>query len=153
MGDNHCETHMDPHVRIPFVLLIGLMVHAMAEGIALGVQNSQDSVAILAIGILMHKGAESVTLAVKNLNNGVCTANSVIIILVFASSSPLGIFCGSMLGELDTGLVSYISACCVGTFLFIGQEISSSEIAGDKNNNVSKWAMMVLGSAFVVLSR
>jgi len=92
-------------MKIPFVLLIGLMVHAMAEGLALGVQNTENNMFILAIGILMHKGAESITLAVKNLNNGVCRSNSIIILVVFATSSPLGISIGSFI-EVNSGLVS-----------------------------------------------
>jgi zinc transporter 1/2/3 len=49
----------------PFVLLIGLGVHAMFEGLSLGMSQDVSQTMIFAIAILMHKGAAGMSLGIS----------------------------------------------------------------------------------------
>lgn len=49
----------------PFVLMIALAMHALFEGIALGLMMSWDSLTNLMIAIIIHKAAESMSLSIS----------------------------------------------------------------------------------------
>ena len=49
----------------PFVILIGLGVHAIFEGLSLGMSKDTKSTLIFAIAIVMHKGAAGMSLGIS----------------------------------------------------------------------------------------
>ena len=49
----------------PFVLMIGLGVHALFEGIALGISDDVDKTIIFAVAIILHKGAAGMSLGIS----------------------------------------------------------------------------------------
>ena len=49
---------------LPFVLMIALSVHAIFEGIALGLMKDLNSVINLILSILIHKFAESMSISI-----------------------------------------------------------------------------------------
>lgn len=48
----------------PFILMIALSVHAMFEGIALGIMTNFGSVMNLMISVLIHKAAEAMSISI-----------------------------------------------------------------------------------------
>ena len=48
----------------PFVLLIGLGVHSIFEGIAMGLENEPDKVLMFGVAIFLHKGTAGMSLAI-----------------------------------------------------------------------------------------
>jgi solute carrier family 39 (zinc transporter), member 1/2/3 len=49
----------------PFILLIGLGVHAMFEGLSLGMSDDFEGTMIFAIAIFLHKGAAGMSLGIS----------------------------------------------------------------------------------------
>ena len=49
----------------PFVLMIGLGVHATFEGLSLGMSSDFDSTLLFAIAIVLHKGAAGMSLGIS----------------------------------------------------------------------------------------
>lgn len=49
----------------PFVLMIGLGVHATFEGLSLGMSKDFDSTLLFAIAIVLHKGAAGMSLGIS----------------------------------------------------------------------------------------
>ena len=49
----------------PFVLMIGLGVHALFEGFALGISDDVDKTIIFAVAIILHKGAAGMSLGIS----------------------------------------------------------------------------------------
>lgn len=49
----------------PFILMLGLGIHATFEGLALGIETDFDKVMIYAIAIVLHKGAAGMSLGIS----------------------------------------------------------------------------------------
>ena len=49
----------------PFILIIGLGVHSVFEGLSLGIERGFDKVMIYAIAIVLHKGAAGMSLGIS----------------------------------------------------------------------------------------
>jgi len=50
----------------PFVLIIGLGVHSLFEGIAVGLSSDFQKAAFISLAIVMHKGAAAMALGIAN---------------------------------------------------------------------------------------
>ena len=53
----------------PFVLLVGLGLHSIFEGIALGLKEEAKDATIFAVAILLHKGAAAFSLGISYVRN------------------------------------------------------------------------------------
>lgn len=49
----------------PFILIIGLGVHSVFEGLSLGIEKDFDKVLMYAIAIVLHKGAAGMSLGIS----------------------------------------------------------------------------------------
>ena len=101
---------------IVYVILVALSIHAIFEGIALGIQNDVRSVISLAVGILAHKWAEGLTLSVSIQKR----KQRHITLLLFTMMTPLGVAIGFIIQEWSSSTVSAITqALSAGTFIYI----------------------------------
>jgi zinc transporter 1/2/3 len=79
----------------PFILMIGLGVHAIFEGISLGMSKDLDSTLLLAIAIVLHKGAAGMSLGISMGRTFPGQDKFVIQLLVcFALFTPVGVAFG-----------------------------------------------------------
>lgn len=79
----------------PFVLMIALGVHAIFEGIAVGIGPTMKDIQIMMLAIFMHKGAAGMSLGIsmaKTFPNN----QKLILALMFMFSvfTPLGVVIG-----------------------------------------------------------
>lgn len=49
----------------PFVLLIGLGVHSVFEGLAVGISQKSSEILLFAVAIFLHKGAAGMSLGIS----------------------------------------------------------------------------------------
>lgn len=104
----------------PFVLLIGLGVHAVFEGIALGTESDASSVALFALAIFLHKGAAGMSLGISLARTFPGRDCFVITLLgFFATFTPVGIVIGMILQGGDEIVEIIFSCLAAGTFVYI----------------------------------
>ena len=106
---------------IPYILALALIIHALSEGAALGLETAYAETAMLFIAILAHKGSESFGLCILLLRYALPMRHVVFTLIFFAVMTPLGIFLGqAVTSSGDSQLAaSLFTAFAAGTFLYI----------------------------------
>lgn len=131
-----------------YVLLLALGFHGLFEGISLGIQLTVKGTIFLLIAIIAHKWAASLTLGISFVKAGVSKKQFIIMILIFAFITPVGIALGLILAKTANAYVEGIFlAISVGTFIYIAcSEVIVDEFAS-KKNKYAKFGMFMLGAA------
>jgi zinc and cadmium transporter len=118
-----CGESVCPNHRLGLVALLGLSVHSVIAGMALGVglldaTDLSTSVALMA-AILVHKIPE--TLALMGLISAARWKHKAMVIslVVFSLMGPLGILLGSLQALHSPTFLSSALATSAGTFLYI----------------------------------
>lgn len=104
----------------PFILMIGLGVHATFEGLSLGIEKDFDKVMIYAVAIVLHKGAAGMSLGISMSQTFPGQDKFITwLLFIFACFTPVGVVIGWLLK--DTSEMSEIIFSCLaaGTFLYI----------------------------------
>lgn len=115
-NDNDKDNHTPSSSSTVYVILVALSIHAVFEGIALGIQDDVRSVASLAVGILAHKWAESLTLSVSIQKHRLRN----ITLFLFTIMTPIGVGIGFIIQEWSSSIVSATTqAISAGTFIYI----------------------------------
>lgn len=117
-GEQACPNH-----RIGITAFLGLSVHSIIAGLALGVgllQAPDISVSIaLMAAILVHKIPETLALMGLIAASKWSKQRSFVFLLLFALMSPLGIFLGVWLSHPSPQFLGAALAVSAGTFLYI----------------------------------
>ncbi|MBA3662445.1 MAG: ZIP family metal transporter [Gammaproteobacteria bacterium] len=111
-------------ISVPYVLAFTLMIHALIEGLALGMGPSLTETLMLFIAIMAHKGSESFALCVLLLQHHLNLKRILFIVIVFSLLTPLGICLGTWLDIISLGsrgviIASMFNAFAAGSFLYI----------------------------------
>ena len=105
-----------------FVLLIALSMHAIFEGIALGLTNDFSATLNIMIALLLHKPAASLSLG-ASLTKSFKTDNDVkkgiLLLSLFALATPIGIILGMALQRGSDMVEIVFNSFAGGTFLYI----------------------------------
>ncbi|XP_066294274.1 zinc transporter ZIP3-like [Branchiostoma lanceolatum] len=121
----------------PYALLLGLSVHSVFEGLAIGLQDNVTLVLKIFAGIEIHECLVAFALGVNLVKHGMATKTIIKVAILFSSMIPLGIvigmgvqsiksFGGEVLGAVLQGFAG-------GTFLYVtflevlGQEFNSRD--------------------------
>lgn len=106
---------------IPYILALTLIIHALSEGAALGLETAYAETAMLFIAIIAHKGSESFGLCILLLRYALPIRHIIITLSFFAVMTPLGIFLGEIVNSSGGSqlLASLFTAFAAGTFLYI----------------------------------
>lgn len=134
----------------PYVLLIGLGVHSLFEGIALGIKNEMDSVLLLTIAIVMHKGAAGMALGTSMAKAFPNRDNHVIFLLfLFAIFTPIGVIFGWAVSTSSPIVEITFNCFAAGTFIYIAcSEVIVEEFSAPENKKL-KFVMYMIGIAFI----
>lgn len=111
-------------LAVAYVLLAVLSLHALSEGIALGINVTLTNTLIIFIAIIVHKMSESFALAASLSKSGIMLRSAKTIFILFSLATPIGIALGvitnyeiaSSAGLLWQGIFNAFAA---GTFLYI----------------------------------
>lgn len=117
-------TTFKPTTSIPYILAIILIIHAITEGIALGIGATLSETVMLFIAIIAHKGSESFALCITLLKHQLPLRRIIAMIIFFALMTPLGISLGTAINQLAIAhngelLAAIFNAFAAGTFLYI----------------------------------
>jgi zinc transporter ZupT len=117
-GEDHCPNH-----RIGLVAFLGLSVHSVIAGMALGVglrgAGDVSVTAALFAAILVHKVPETLALMGLLLATGWTRGQMISGLLIFSAIGPIGILLASFLDQTTPGLLSAALAVSTGTFIYI----------------------------------
>jgi zinc transporter ZupT len=109
---------------VPIILGLILIIHAVTEGVALGIGSTFPETLMLFIAILAHKGSESFAFCITLLKQQIPFRKIFFIIVFFALMTPLGIGIGAMVNEFSFArhgeiMAATFNAFAAGTFLYI----------------------------------
>lgn len=111
------------HPAFAILAWIMLSIHSLVLGTALGLSQQYGLVIMLFLAIITHKWAESFAIAVQLNKSSLSTRNGLILFLIFAFMTPLGIFIGWYFGhgvETNSLIDPILIAVSAGTFLYLG---------------------------------
>lgn len=103
----------------PFILQIAIGIHAVFEGLSVGLSETTGDALALTAAVICHKWAEGLTLGLAFADADIPINISTAMIAIQAIMNPIGIAIGWALsdsGSLVCGIFTSISA---GTFLYI----------------------------------
>eukprot|EP00356_Strombidium_inclinatum_P012266 CAMPEP_0170502182 /NCGR_PEP_ID=MMETSP0208-20121228/40692_1 /TAXON_ID=197538 /ORGANISM="Strombidium inclinatum, Strain S3" /LENGTH=120 /DNA_ID=CAMNT_0010781103 /DNA_START=420 /DNA_END=779 /DNA_ORIENTATION=+ len=104
----------------PFVILIGLGVHSIFEGISVGLSNNLESTLMMAIAIVLHKGAAGMSLGISMVKTFPDDERFISwMMLLFATFTPVGVTVGWLLSDSSDMTELVFSCLAAGTFLYI----------------------------------
>ncbi|KAM6112517.1 zinc transporter ZIP1 [Phoenicopterus ruber ruber] len=135
------------------LLVLALALHAVLEGLALGLQEAEGAVLRVCLALLLHKCAVAFSLALKLLRGRLRPPAVVACLTLFAMMSPLGVGLGAAVAagagprqRLCRGVLEGLAA---GTFLYITfLEILPQEL-GVPQHRIPKVILLLAGFALV----
>lgn len=146
----HKHTHSDDERVSPFLLLIGLCIHAFLEGMPLVKTLGDGLTRSLVSGIVVHNIPISLTLMGLFLHYGLSMRKAFVFLFVFAMMTPLGsVFSRILDSSLTVSVASYsnyILAVVVGIFLHVSTTILF-ETEENHRYNMQKFVTILSGLA------
>ncbi|KAM6228996.1 zinc transporter ZIP1 [Spheniscus humboldti] len=136
------------------LLVLALALHAVLEGLALGLQEAEGAVLRVCLALLLHKCAVAFSLALKLLRGRLRPPAVVACLTLFAMMSPLGVGLGTAVAaagakprqRLCRGVLEGLAT---GTFLYITfLEILPQEL-GVPQHRVPKVILLLAGFTLV----
>jgi zinc transporter ZupT len=123
IGKELYHHHDAAHPAFAILAWLMLSVHSLVLGTALGLSQDYSLVIMLFLAIITHKWAESFAIAVQLNKTTLSAKKTIILFLIFALMTPLGIFIGWYVEhDLQTHslLDPILIAASAGTFLYLG---------------------------------
>ena len=121
---NELYHHKDStHPGFAVLACLMLSIHSLVLGTALGLSQDYSVAIMLFLAIITHKWAESFAIAVELNKSTLSTSKTMLLFLLFASMTPLGIYIGWACGrgvETHSILDPVLMAISAGTFLYLG---------------------------------
>ncbi|XP_055356873.1 zinc transporter ZIP1-like [Paramacrobiotus metropolitanus] len=118
------KSHQTTHTARSFILLVALSLHSVFEGLAVGLQGSRQKVVEIFGALLIHKCVVAFSVGMNLMQSRMAFRNVIMLALVFAAASPLGIGIAMGMENFNqdgaAGIISAVlQAMACGTFLFI----------------------------------
>jgi len=146
-GAEHGHVHLISSKKaIPWLMFVGLSIHAFTEGIPLGI----DSYHALLWAIVIHKIPISIVLTSLLINSNIKKNTIIIIIFIFSIMSPLGAFTSEKI-QFFTTYKTIITAIVIGIFLHIST-IILFESSEDHKFNFKKFISILVGFSLALLT-
>jgi len=137
-----------------FLVILALSLHAVFEGVALGIAPEERSVWYLFFAIASHKFVISFCLGMQFVSSGIQVFLTVLYLATFSVISPIGAGIGIALSEtvtseasLQTTVVTVLQGLATGTLLYVVFfEIIEKE-RNQKTNGLLMVSFILLGTA------
>lgn len=152
----HVHHHHHGNKIIPWTIFLSLCLHAMFEGIPIGIPYQEEEIAwSLTIGIVVHNIPISMALTALLSETHMKRQSLLIMLAVFSLMTPAGIWLAQtpLIPVTDihkNSGVALAMAFVLGIFLHIATTIVF-ESAADHKFNLKKIAMIVSGSTAAVI--
>ncbi|CAD8138958.1 unnamed protein product [Paramecium pentaurelia] len=141
----HSLKHNQNNNLKPYLLSTAIGLHAIFEGIALGVTKRTSDTLALGLSLMGHKWAEGWALGVAFRESSVEQEIQIKFIIFSALLSPIGIIIGMLIAResiLITGIVQSLTA---GTFIYIASTELIVEEFNKNQNKTIKFILYLLG--------
>ncbi|CAK66732.1 unnamed protein product (macronuclear) [Paramecium tetraurelia] len=141
--------YQDVNTWAPYILQIAVGIHAVFEGLSIGIQEEVSLCIGIAVVVCCHKWAEGMTLGLAFRKAGVNKTTSTYMIMIQAIMNPVGIGIGWIMadkGPLYTGIFVSIS---VGTFIYISTMETLTEEFSISQYKWEKYIIFLVAIAFV----
>jgi len=146
----HSHVHREGERATPFILLIGLCVHAFLEGTPIASGIDADVRRSLVIGIIVHNIPISVTLMGLLLHYGCSWKKGLFYLSVFAFMTPLGSIISNLIPFASSvsmkHFFTYVMAVVIGIFLHVSTSILF-EAEDNHQYNIQKFVVVCFGIA------
>ena len=159
-GIEHGHTHVKANTSAFLVMMVGLSIHALIEGIPLageyhGHEHAHDHSGSFTIftGIMIHKLPVAISLTTLMLGSNLGLKGILTNLLIFAIMAPIGLLIGKFLHAeelLSSNVLDYIFAVVIGMFLHISTTIIFESSEGHKFN-LYKFLSILLGFGIAIL--
>jgi zinc transporter ZupT len=123
---DHNEEHDHSHVHhgsSGWLLVLGLSLHAVTDGLAIGAAAASGSAAVtatVALAVLIHKGPAAFSLGVFSLHEREERNDSIRDVVIFSLATPVMILISFFALEgLDTNIIGLAMLFSAGTFLYV----------------------------------
>lgn len=120
--DDHGHTHIH-HQTAPLLLLIGLSLHAAADGLAIGSAAAGTSgaiTALVALAVLIHKVPAAFSLGVFAMHQHDDRNKAIRDVLLFSLATPIFIIISfHALQGIEHGIIGLAMLFAGGTFLYV----------------------------------
>ena len=143
--------------RYPYTLLLTLSVHSVLAGIALGAQDSLAGAFFIFLAIVAHKSTAAFSLGVSLARSSAPLRRSRRLVLIFATTTPLGIILGALAGRMLRSAVggyfdaTFLALAAAGTFLYIAAvDIIQDEFL-KAGGRLAKWLWAAFAVALMAL--
>ena len=144
----HSHVHREGEKVTPFILLIGLCIHAFLEGTPLASGVDADVRRSLIVGIIIHNIPISVTLMGLLIHYGCSVKKALFYLSVFALMTPLGSVLSNLIpftSEIAMQhFFTYIMAMVIGIFLHVSTSILF-EAEDNHQYNIQKFVVICFG--------
>lgn len=135
----------------PIILMVALSVHAIFEGIALGLLPELKESLNLMISIVIHKCAEGMSICIAMQKSGMEFKQVFLFLCIFASATPLGTLMGILLSGMSDMINVVFMSIAGGSFIYV----SCSELIVEEfslpGNRWLKLLAFLLGAALIGL--
>ena len=135
----------------PIILMIALSVHAIFEGIALGLLPELKESLNLMISIVIHKFAEGMSISIAMQKSGMKFEQILKFILIFACATPFGTIIGILLSGMADMINIIFMSIAGGSFIYV----SCSELIVEEfslpGNRWLKLLAFLMGAALIGL--
>ncbi len=142
----------DPHHLLWVATFVGLFIHASVTGLALSatVEADGDHVLFL-LTFLLHKLTEGFSLATVMRLARLSKMRSFAWLVLFALATPIGMFMGSGLVQMDTGW-QILSGFAGGTFLYVAACDLLPEVFHGQEKRLPKALLLLFGIGLSALN-
>jgi zinc transporter ZupT len=159
-GQHELAAELGVHARekhfSAYLLLAGLSIHSLLEGLALGAQRSAAPATALFVAVLAHKLTDGFALGVNLTRFHAAPTRARNLVTAFSLTTPLGIGVGAVASSALGGSHAAVfdatmTALAGGTFIYIaGLEIISEEFSHG-THAVANWCFASAGLAVTAL--
>ncbi|TRY68979.1 hypothetical protein TCAL_09729, partial [Tigriopus californicus] len=142
-----------------FLVILALSLHAVFEGIAVGLTNKEANVWYLLFAIAAHKYVIAFCLGIQFVTTGIRPFLIIIYIGVFSLISPFGILIGTLLTgtvsvdeELQNPTVTILQGLATGTLLYVVFfEVLENERRQKKMKGIYQALFVILGFLVMIV--
>jgi len=131
--------------------MVALSVHAIFEGIALGLLPELKEEMNLMISIVIHKVAEGMSICIAMQKSGMPFKQVFLFLSIFASATPLGTLMGILLSGMSDMINVVFMSIAGGSFIYV----SCSELIVEEfslpGNRWLKLLAFLMGAALIGL--
>ncbi|CAD8116244.1 unnamed protein product [Paramecium sonneborni] len=129
----------------PYLLSITIGLHAIFEGIAIGVTTKTSDTLALGLTLMSHKWAEGWALGIAFRQSNIQKDRQIKFIICAAFLSPIGIFLGMLISNQSILIIGIVQSITAGSFIYIASTELIVEEFNKIQNQTFQYILYLLG--------